>query len=124
MGSRIETVTMNDSDKICLSFAGCGFTGVYHIGVASCLQLCALHLLRCKIGGSSSGAMCALVLTCNVPLEDVTRFVISLSMKAKENTLGPFSPSFQRLLECILNPCSPTMLQKVLLESFLFQSPD
>jgi len=39
--------------------------------------------------------MCALVLTCNVPLENVTRFVISLSMKARENTLGPFSPSFQ-----------------------------
>merc|ERR1712179_713093 len=101
MGSRIETITMNESkekvnsDKICLSFAGCGFTGVYHIGVASCLKLCAPQLLRNKIGGSSSGAMCALALTCDVPLENVTRFVISLSMRAKENTLGPFSPSFQ-----------------------------
>merc|ERR550534_847009 len=82
------------SDKICLSFAGCGFTGIYHIGAASCLQLCAPHLLRNKIGGSSAGAMCALALTCDVPLKEVTRFVISLSMKAKENTLGPFSPSF------------------------------
>merc|ERR550534_3062153 len=84
-----------NSEKICLSFAGCGFTGIYHIGAASCLQLCGPQLLRNKIGGSSAGAMCALALTCDVPLEEVTRFVISLSMKAKENTLGPFSPSFQ-----------------------------
>merc|ERR1712049_8072 len=101
MGSRIETIIMNksfkevNSDKICLSFAGSGFTGVYHIGVASCLQLCAPQLLRNKIGGSSPGAMFALAQTCDVPLEEVTRFVINLSMKARENTLGPFSPSFQ-----------------------------
>ena len=63
--------------------------------MASCLQLCAPQLLRNKIGGSSAGALAALYLTCDVPLEEVTRFVISLSMKAKENTLGPFSPSFQ-----------------------------
>ena len=99
--SQIETITMNqskvevNSDNICLSFAGCGFASVYHIGVASCLQLCAPQLLRNKIGGSSAGALAALYLTCDVPLEEVTRFVISLSMKAKENTLGPFSPSFQ-----------------------------
>merc|ERR1711983_452616 len=99
MGSRIETITMDESkvnsDQICLSFAGCGFTGVYHIGVASCLKLCAPQLLRNKIGGSSAGAMCALALVCDVPLEDVTRFVIRLSMKARENTLGPFSHCFQ-----------------------------
>ena len=99
--SQIETIAMNESkvevnsDNICLSFGGCGFASVYQIGVASCLQLCAPQLLRNKIGGSSAGALAALYLTCDVPLEEVTRFVISLSMKAKENPLGPFSPSFQ-----------------------------
>ena len=33
-----------------LSFAGCGFMGVYHLGVASCLQTYAPHILLNKVG--------------------------------------------------------------------------
>lgn len=48
-----------------LSFAGCGFLGVYHIGVASCLLEQASHLIRgaTKIYGASAGALTASVLT-------------------------------------------------------------
>ena len=103
-------------DKICLSFAGCGFTGIYHIGVASCLQICAPQLLRNKIGGSSGGALCALALICDVPLVEVTRFVISLSMKAKENTLGPFSPSFHltKLVRMYLESVLPDNVAEII----------
>jgi patatin-like phospholipase domain-containing protein 2 len=36
-----------------LSFAGCGFMGVYHLGVASCLQTYAPHVLLNKVGDKS-----------------------------------------------------------------------
>lgn len=48
-----------------LSFAGCGFLGIYHIGVASCLLEQAPYLIRgaSKIYGASAGALTASVLT-------------------------------------------------------------
>ena len=47
-----------------LSFAGCGFLGIYHIGVASCLLENAPYLVReaTKIYGASAGALTASVL--------------------------------------------------------------
>jgi len=33
-------------DRMAVSFSGCGFIGVYHIGAASCLQTYAPFLLR------------------------------------------------------------------------------
>ena len=82
-------------DELGLSFAGCGFLGIYHIGVASCLQLSAPQVLSNKIGGSSAGALCALTLACDIPLVEVTRLVLSLAMEARKNILGAFSPSFE-----------------------------
>lgn len=38
-----------------LSFAGCGFLGIYHVGVAVCFKKYAPHLLLEKIGGASAG---------------------------------------------------------------------
>ena len=43
-----------------LSFAGCGFMGVYHIGVVSCFREFAPHVLKNKVAGSSAGASRAL----------------------------------------------------------------
>ena len=47
-----------------LSFAGCGFLGIYHIGVASCLLEQAPYLIKgaTKIYGASAGALTASVL--------------------------------------------------------------
>ena len=88
----------SDEEHICdetnLSFAGCGFVGIYHIGASACLQLHAPHLLRHRVGGSSAGAMCALALLCDIPLVHEARNVAMLAFKAKQNTLGVFSPSF------------------------------
>ena len=35
-----------------VSFAGCGFIGIYHVGVSACLKLHAPHLrtVGCRIG--------------------------------------------------------------------------
>lgn len=47
-----------------LSFAGCGFLGVYHIGAATCLQERAPRILRDarRIYGASAGALTGAVL--------------------------------------------------------------
>jgi Patatin-like phospholipase len=51
-----------------LSFAGCGFLGIYHVGVAACLKKYAPHLLVNKISGASAGAIAGCCLLCDVPL--------------------------------------------------------
>ena len=81
-------------DKPSITFAGCGFVGIYHVGVATCLKLFAPHLLQNKIGGSSAGAMCALTLLCDIPLVDIARNVVMLAFEANKYMLGSFSPDF------------------------------
>lgn len=53
-----------------LSFAGCGFLGIYHIGVASCLLEKAPYLVKeaGKLYGASAGALTASVLASQAAL--------------------------------------------------------
>lgn len=51
-----------------LSFAGCGFLGIYHVGVAVCFRKYAPHLLLNKISGASAGAIAACCLLCDLPI--------------------------------------------------------
>ena len=51
------------------SFSGCGFLGIYHVGVASCLKQYAPHLLiNNKLCGASAGGMIAACLMCGCDL--------------------------------------------------------
>ncbi|XP_033216010.1 patatin-like phospholipase domain-containing protein 2 isoform X2 [Belonocnema kinseyi] len=77
-----------------LSFAGCGFLGIYHVGVAVCFKKYAPHLLLDKISGASAGAIAACCLLCDLPLGEVTSNVLRLAKEARQRALGPFSPSF------------------------------
>jgi predicted acylesterase/phospholipase RssA len=58
-------LSVNDMN---LSFAGCGFLGIYHVGVAGCFKKYAPHLLLNKISGASAGAIAACGLLCDLPL--------------------------------------------------------
>ncbi|XP_071558415.1 1-acylglycerol-3-phosphate O-acyltransferase Pnpla3 isoform X1 [Temnothorax nylanderi] len=77
-----------------LSFAGCGFLGIYHVGVAVCFKKYAPHLLLNKISGASAGAIAACCLLCDLPLGEMTSNVLRVAREARQRTLGPFSPSF------------------------------
>ncbi|XP_012146690.1 brummer isoform X3 [Megachile rotundata] len=77
-----------------LSFAGCGFLGIYHVGVAVCFKKYAPHLLLDKISGASAGAIAACCLLCDLPLGEITSNVLRVAREARQRTLGPFSPSF------------------------------
>lgn len=58
--------------KMNLSFAGCGFLGIYHVGVAVCFKKYAPHLLLDKISGASAGCLAATCLLCDMPLGEYT----------------------------------------------------
>nr|XP_033321051.1 patatin-like phospholipase domain-containing protein 2 isoform X1 [Megalopta genalis]XP_033321052.1 patatin-like phospholipase domain-containing protein 2 isoform X1 [Megalopta genalis] len=93
-----------------LSFAGCGFLGIYHVGVAVCFKKYAPHLLLDKISGASAGAIAACCLLCDLPLGEITSNVLRVAREARQSTLGPFSPSFN--------------VQAILLESLQKFLPD
>lgn len=92
-----------------LSFAGCGFLGIYHIGVGVCLQKYAPHLLLHKISGASAGAIAACCLLCDLPIGVVASDMLNLIREARHRTLGPFSPccNVQEYLSNNLNKVLP-----------------
>lgn len=58
------------------SFAGCGFLGIYHVGVAACLKKYAPNLLVNKTSGASAGSLAAVCLLCDAPLGKCISFVL------------------------------------------------
>ncbi|XP_056373354.1 patatin-like phospholipase domain-containing protein 2 [Hyla sarda] len=79
-----------------LSFAGCGFLGVYHVGVSSCLQERAPYLITeaTKIYGASAGALNAAALVCGCCLAECCSDVMEVAKEARKRNLGPLHPSF------------------------------
>lgn len=62
------TRASSPSSNMNLSFSGCGFLGIYHVGVAVSMKQYAPHLLMDKISGASAGALAAVGLLCDLPL--------------------------------------------------------
>ncbi|XP_078272628.1 patatin-like phospholipase domain containing 3 [Rhinoraja longicauda] len=87
-----------------ISFAGCGFLGVYHVGVASCIQEWAPHLITSagRIYGASAGALTAAVVACGAPLDKCCAAVMEVAKEARKRNLGPLHPSFN-LVKIIRN---------------------
>ncbi|XP_028810662.1 patatin-like phospholipase domain-containing protein 2 [Denticeps clupeoides] len=79
-----------------LSFAGCGFLGVYHIGVASCLVEQAPQLVRgaTRIYGASAGALTAAMLASGASIARCCEDVMEVAKEARRRNLGPLHPSF------------------------------
>lgn len=51
------------------SFAGCGFLGIYHVGVASCLKQHAPQLIeKATFLGASAGALVSTCLMCGIDI--------------------------------------------------------
>uniref|UniRef100_A0A286XBX1 Patatin-like phospholipase domain-containing protein 2 n=1 Tax=Cavia porcellus TaxID=10141 RepID=A0A286XBX1_CAVPO len=79
-----------------ISFAGCGFLGVYHIGVASCLREHTPFLVAnaTHIYGASAGALTATALVTGACLGEAGANIIEVSKEARKRFLGPLHPSF------------------------------
>ncbi|KAM4722625.1 patatin-like phospholipase domain-containing protein 2 [Rhinophrynus dorsalis] len=79
-----------------ISFAGCGFLGIYHFGVASCLKEHAPFLVENarNIYGASAGALTATALVSGACLGEAGANIIEVSKEARKRFLGPLHPSF------------------------------
>ncbi|XP_078332618.1 patatin-like phospholipase domain-containing protein 4 isoform X2 [Crassostrea virginica] len=92
------------------SFAGCGFLGIYHVGVASCLKQHAPQLVeKATFLGASAGALVSTCLMCGIDIGECTSFVLRLATKARSRALGPLHPSFDisRILRDVLDSILP-----------------
>nr|XP_033809048.1 patatin-like phospholipase domain-containing protein 2 isoform X3 [Geotrypetes seraphini] len=79
-----------------LSFAGCGFLGVYQVGVISCLQERAPRLVEeaGKVYGASAGALNAAALVSGACFAKCCTDVMDLAKEARKRNLGPLHPTF------------------------------
>ena len=56
-----------DFQNLNISFNGCGFLGIYHVGVATALRTYVPHFRIENVCGASAGALAAVCLLANVP---------------------------------------------------------
>ncbi|XP_042859400.1 patatin-like phospholipase domain-containing protein 2 [Penaeus japonicus] len=77
-----------------VTFCGCGFLGVYLVGVASYLQEHVPCVLEKQFGGSSVGSLVAICLICDIPLYHIRQKLLATAKEANNKFLGTLNPSF------------------------------
>ena len=99
------------------SFSGCGFLGVYHLGVVSCLRNRAPDLIPHiqSVGGASAGALAAVFLvSARTDIDAAVERLIATCDAVRRHYLGPFDPRFDAMgeLESALNVLLPQDVHK------------
>jgi len=86
-----------------VSFSGCGFLGMYHIGVASCLKTHAPNWVKNidRIYGCSVGSLVGALLLSDACMGEACQRMMNIVKDLRSRYLGPFSPRF-RLNETLL----------------------
>ncbi|XP_054571368.1 patatin-like phospholipase domain-containing protein 4 isoform X4 [Eptesicus fuscus] len=96
-----------------LSFAACGFLGIYHLGAASAFHKHGQRLLKevKAFAGASAGSLVASVLlTAPEKIEECSQFTYALAEETRRQTLGAVTPGYdfmarlRRGMESILPP--------------------
>lgn len=87
----------NEVKKFSLSFAGCGFLGIYHIGVSAAFRQYAPPASIGQICGASAGALAAASLLCNSELGQATSDVLKVVQQARSRALGALHPNFNMI---------------------------
>ena len=77
-----------------LSLSGCGFLGIYHIGVISAFREHVPEYLQSKISGCSAGGLVAACALCDCCLGQMVGDTLEIALKARNHALGPLHPSF------------------------------
>ncbi|KAK5866952.1 hypothetical protein PBY51_011481 [Eleginops maclovinus] len=79
-----------------ISFAGCGFMGIYYVGASSCLleHYPRFILHSSKIYGASAGALMAAVLAIGSPIEKCCAQLMFMAKECRKHQLGPLHPAF------------------------------
>lgn len=82
-----------------LSFAGCGFLGIYHAGVVAAIGEYAPQLKLNEMSAASAGAIAAASLMCNVDVSDSTSTFLKIVKEARSRALGALHPAFNLIDE-------------------------
>ncbi|XP_022067481.2 patatin-like phospholipase domain-containing protein 2 [Acanthochromis polyacanthus] len=79
-----------------ISFAGCGFMGIYYLGAISCILERFPRFIEgaSKIYGSSAGALMAAILTLGIPLDKCCSDLMFMAKEARKHRLGPLHPAY------------------------------
>ena len=85
-----------------LSLSGCGFLGIYHVGVISAFKEHGDPCFLQKISGCSAGSLVAACALCDCCLGQMVSDVLEIALKARSHALGPLHPSFN-IVEILKN---------------------
>ena len=67
-----------------ISFAGCGFLGLYHLGVVSCIKTLAPNLFTNKVAGASAGGIAAVaILVEDINIGEIASEILNTCMQAR-----------------------------------------
>ncbi|KAM9352304.1 patatin-like phospholipase domain-containing protein 2 [Symphorus nematophorus] len=82
-----------------ISFAGCGFMGIYYVGATSCILERFPRFIQdaSKIYGASAGSLMATVLSVGIPLEECCADLMLMAKEARKHKLGPLHPAYDLL---------------------------
>jgi patatin-like phospholipase domain-containing protein 2 len=83
-----------NSSPINLSFSGCGFLGVYHIGVLCAFKEHAPEVLDGKMAGCSAGSLAAACSMSGCCLGQMCSDALEIAIRARSRVLGPLHPTF------------------------------
>ncbi|XP_071165546.1 patatin-like phospholipase domain-containing protein 4 isoform X2 [Mytilus edulis] len=102
----------NYEKEMNLSLCGCGFLGIYHLGVAACLKQHGASFLSSiqKVAGASAGALVASVLVIDdSKIEECKNFTYGLAKEVKSKPLGALTPGYNLLdsIKTFLNTMLP-----------------
>ena len=78
-----------------LTFSGCGFLGIYHLGVVDCLRKAIPNLKERidRIYGCSAGCLVGMMLLCDKQMSDCLTIVKEVVVELNEIWGGPLHPS-------------------------------
>ncbi|KAL2093915.1 hypothetical protein ACEWY4_011227 [Coilia grayii] len=82
-----------------ISFAGCGYMGIYYVGVGSCLMERASFILdgAVKVSGASSGALFGAVVVCKISLDKICAIMMKMIKEARKRSISALHPTFNLL---------------------------
>ncbi|KAM8861688.1 patatin-like phospholipase domain-containing protein 2 [Synchiropus picturatus] len=80
-----------------ISFAGCGFMGIYYVGASSCILERFPRLIQSayRLYGASAGALTAAVLCAGISLEKCCGDLMFMAREARRHKLGPLHPTYK-----------------------------
>jgi len=87
-------MAMSGKAALDVSFAGCGFLAMYHVGVLACFSKYRRHVRIMRALGASSGSVMALAALIDYPAPLLAEKLKNIVRKAGKLNFGAFSREF------------------------------